>query len=111
MGRVVDLERERVEALARELAPMLRERGSLMADTADLDDVERWRAAARRAGRLLGWRVRTGVVAEGTRVWASSDDFPVTDEWRREAAERVMAALDYSDGHRRPRPVPDERLD
>ncbi len=100
MGTLIDLERERVEALARELLPVLRERGSLMADVVDLDDLERWRKAARRAGRLLGWRVRTGVVAEGTRVWASSDDFPVTDEWRREAMRRAMAALDYGDAHR-----------
>ncbi len=98
MGQVVDLERRRVEDLARELLPLFQERGTIAVATADVEDVERWRRAARRAGRLLGWRMRTGVV-DGAMVWAGSDDFPVTDEWRREAAQRMMAALDYGDPH------------
>lgn len=102
MGRLIDLERERVEVLARELVPALRERGSLSAETAELADVERWRRAARRAGRLLGWRVRTGVMAEGSRVWAVSEDFPLSDEALRDAAERVAAAIDYGDAHTPP---------
>lgn len=80
MGRVVDLERERVEALARQLVAPLQERGTVMVATADVDDVERWRRAARRAGRLLGWHVRTCVTGDGEWVWAGSDDRPVSDD-------------------------------
>ena len=89
MGQVIDLERRQVEALARQLVPVLREHGSVIVDATALDNVDRWRRAARRAGRILGWHVRTGLVADGARVWAASDDFPVTDSARREAAERV----------------------
>lgn len=103
MGQVVDLERQRVEALARDLVPVLRERGALYAETADLDDVERWRRAARRAGRLLGWRVRTGLIAGDERVWAISEDFPMDERAQREAMRRAMAALNYGDAHA-PRP-------
>src|SRR5436853_544827 len=68
---VHDLERARVEALARELARTFRKssRGWLLADTAELEDVERWRRAARRAGRLLGIHIRTGITHDGLRVW------------------------------------------
>lgn len=76
MGQVVDLERRQVEALARQLVPELRERWSLIVDATALDNVDRWRRAARRAGRILDWHVRTGLVADGARVWAASDDFP-----------------------------------
>lgn len=95
-GRVVDLERQKVEVLAGQLLPVLRERGSLSAETVDLDDVERWRRAVRRAARLLGWKVRTGVTPDGSRAWAFSDDFPMTEAERREAAERVSAAIGWS---------------
>jgi hypothetical protein len=77
VARVVDIERERVERLAADLAPELRERGVIVVDVAALEDVERWRRAARRAGRLLGWRVRTGISRDGRRVWMASDDWPV----------------------------------
>lgn len=43
--------------------------GSVVRWTAELDDVEEWRAAARRAGRLLDLNVRTGVSDDGTKVW------------------------------------------
>jgi hypothetical protein len=76
VGRVVDLEAQRVEQLAVELAPVLPERGVVVANIADLENVDRWRRAARRAGRLLGWSVRTGVTSDGARVWAASDDWP-----------------------------------
>lgn len=67
MAKVVDLERVRVERLAGELVPWLRERGSVLVETSGIESVERWRRAARRAGRLLGWRVRTGVSPAGDR--------------------------------------------
>src|SRR5262245_19204961 len=53
-GLVTDLERERVERLARELVPALRTNGFLSVPLDDISNVERWRAAARRAARLLG---------------------------------------------------------
>lgn len=43
--------------------------GSVVRWTAELDDVDEWRAAARQAGRLLGTNVRTGVSDDGTKVW------------------------------------------
>ena len=74
---MVDLELVRVAKLAARLGPVLRQEGSLVAAVADVEDVERWRRAARRAGRLLGWRVRTGLNADGSKVWALSPDWPV----------------------------------
>jgi hypothetical protein len=107
VGRVVDLERERVEVLAHQLLPVLRERGSVIANTFDLDDIERWRRAARRAGRMLGWRVRTGLLANGARVWATSEDWPIPPGAGKEAAEQVdeLVARSRSEQpgrHRRP---------
>ena len=58
---VPDLEDRRVARLADELATELRHRGQLLVHTDDLHDVDRWRRAARRAARRLGWHVRTGV--------------------------------------------------
>jgi hypothetical protein len=77
MARVADLEAARVEALAAELVPVLRDRGAIVVDVERLDSVERWRRAARRAGRLLGWHMRTGLSRDGRRVWAATDDWPV----------------------------------
>jgi hypothetical protein len=75
--RVVDLETIRVEQLAAELMPMLRERGAIVTDTERLESVERWRRAARRAARQLGWSIRTGLSSDRRRVWAASDDWPI----------------------------------
>jgi hypothetical protein len=88
--RVVDIEAVRVGRLANELIEHLCATGSVHAELADVEDLDRWRRAARRAARLLGWRVRTGVSAE--RVWAASEDWlpgPGAD-WR---AARTFAAL------------------
>ena len=87
---VVDIEAVRVERLANELADNLASAGAVHAAAVDVDDVDRWRRAARRAGRLLGWRIRTGVSAG--RVWAVSEDWlpgPGAD-WR---AARTFADL------------------
>ena len=92
MGEVVDIERRKVEALAVNMAPILREQGALVVDTAELESVERWRKAARRAGRLLNVPVRTGLIADGARVWAATDG-EVTEHERREAARRVGELL------------------
>lgn len=64
-------ERADFERLAKEIADQIvAGRGSVVRWTASIDDVERWRRAARRAGRVLGVPVRTGVADDGTRVWA-----------------------------------------
>lgn len=67
---VHDLERARVEVLAREIAAAFQHRanGWLAVDTRDVAYVERWRRAARRAGHLLGLHVRTGITTDGERV-------------------------------------------
>jgi hypothetical protein len=89
MGRVEDLERQRGERLAAELVPVLRDRGELRAETETLESLERWRAAARRAGRLLGWRVRTGVSRDRRFAWAVSDDWPIPPDEVEGAGRRL----------------------
>ena len=70
-GRVVDLELVRIERLAAEIAQQLAAgHGNVVRLVASIDDVDRWRRAARRAGRTLGTRFRTGVSWDGQRVWA-----------------------------------------
>ena len=39
-----------------------------MANVTEVDNVERWRKAARRAGRLLGYAVRTAISTDGAMV-------------------------------------------
>ena len=73
-GRVVDLEEVRVERLVLGIVEELQAHGGALADVNALDSVERWRRAARRAGRLLGLRIRTGV-SHG-RAWAACEDWP-----------------------------------
>lgn len=71
-----DLERQRVERLARELVPIFEQVGQAVELAEDLDDVDRWRSACRRAGRILGRSVRTGIAPAGV-VWAAvSDEHP-----------------------------------
>ncbi len=58
------------QRLAQEIAAQIvAGHGSVVRWTAELPDVDGWRRAARRAGRLLGARVRTGVSDDGTKVW------------------------------------------
>ena len=77
--RVVDLERARVERLAHELAPYLRnDLGQLVVRVTEVEDVDRWRRAARRAGRLVGGKVATGVSCDGSTLWAVRTDGEVT---------------------------------
>lgn len=62
-------EREQ-QRLAQEIADQIvAGQGSVVRWTAELPDVNDWRRAARRAGRVLGVRVRTGVSDDGTKVW------------------------------------------
>jgi hypothetical protein len=62
---VIDLERRTVERLALELQPRFKERGTLVADVEDVGNVERWRKAARLAGRSLGQPVRAMLSSDG----------------------------------------------
>lgn len=63
MGDVIDLHQRRIEKLAGDLARRLRRSdGRVTESVRDLPvSVDTWRAAARRAGRLLGWSIRTRV--------------------------------------------------
>lgn len=70
-GVIVELERVRVERLAAEIADQLvAGHGNVVRCADAVDDVDRWRKAARRAGRILGVPIRTGVSFDGGRVWA-----------------------------------------
>ena len=71
--RVTDLERVRVERLVPSIAAELQARRVARAPVPEVDDVARWRRAARLAGRHLGWHVRTGVSSDW--VSASSEDW------------------------------------
>jgi hypothetical protein len=93
LGEVVDIERRKVELLAQAMAPVLREQGALIVDTARLESVDRWRKAARRAGRLRLVPVRPGLVAVGPGGGAPPNDREVTEHDRREAARRVEEML------------------
>jgi hypothetical protein len=93
MARVVDLEAARVAQLAAELAGHLTAVGEVRARVADLEDVERWRRAARKAGRIAGWKVRTATSVDGSAVWAIAIDRQATQAELRDAAERLGRAL------------------
>jgi hypothetical protein len=69
-GGVLDLERERFERLAEEIAEQLvAHHGGVTRLASTVEDVDLWRRAARRAGRVLGVSVRTGVAPDGSKVW------------------------------------------
>lgn len=89
-AQIVDLRSARIERLAALLAPALEE-GQVIAETATLPSVSDWRAAARRLSREHRWNIRTGVSADGSRVWAVRLDREVTAEDREELRRR----LDY----------------
>jgi hypothetical protein len=70
-GRVVAIERARIERLAAEIAePITVGQGSVTRLVSSVGDVDEWRRAARRAGRILNVPVRTGVAPDGSKVWA-----------------------------------------
>ncbi len=65
-GRVVALDDFRVHRLALVIADELRVgQGSTWRSTDELQDVATWRRAARRAGKLLGVPIRTGIAPDG----------------------------------------------
>jgi hypothetical protein len=81
VAKVVDIERVRADRLADELLPAIREAfagpGIYKVPTADIEDVERWRRAARSCARQLGVSCSTSVSADGSFVWIV-DTSPVT---------------------------------
>ena len=93
LGRVVSIEDRKVTALAGRLVPVLQERGAVIVEAVDVESVDQWRKAARLAGRRLGWRMRTGVAKDGSRVWAASDDFEVSEAEDRLAGLRLDALI------------------
>jgi hypothetical protein len=78
---VVDLRAARIDRLAHALTAAL-ESGHVIDDTSEVASVDEWRAAARQAARDHGWRVRTGVAPDGSRVWAVRLDRATTEQDR-----------------------------
>lgn len=81
-----ELDRARVERLARSIGEELRTQTYSQAPVADVN-VEEWREAARLAGRRAGLRVRTEV--RYGYVHVKDIDVPLP-EWVRERARRTM---------------------
>jgi hypothetical protein len=90
-GRVVDLEHVRVDRLVPGITNHLRASGIARVPVEDLENVDRWRTAARRAGRILGWHVRTGVSAGW--AWAASEDLQAPPGADHDAAVRFAALI------------------
>jgi hypothetical protein len=70
---VIDFERWTVERLAIELQPRLEECGTLVADVNEVGHIDRWRKAARLAGRSLGHPVRTTLSSDRSTMFAFLD--------------------------------------
>jgi hypothetical protein len=81
VAKVVDIERVRVGRLAADLLPAIRDAfdgpGIYKVRTDAVDDVARWRRAARACARKLGVSCSTSVSADGAFVWIV-DTSPVT---------------------------------
>lgn len=95
MSKVTDIERVRVDRLAAELLPGIREAfagpGIYKVATDGVEDVGRWRRAARVCARQLGVSCATSVSADGAFVWVV-DTSPVTfpDQARERRALRQL---------------------
>lgn len=76
MAKVVDIERVRVDRLAADLLPPIRDAfagpGMSKVSTAEIEDVERWRRAARACARQRGVSCSTAVAADGSFVGSST---------------------------------------
>jgi len=88
--QVVVLDDARVERLVPRIVAELQLRGTAVATVEHLD-LERWRRAARLAGRQLGWRVRTGV--NDGRAWVTSEDYEPPAGSDRSAADLFVATV------------------
>ena len=93
-AEIVDLEAARVARLGRSLAAVL-EGGHVIADVSTVANVEEWRKAARAIAAAQGWRVRTGVSRDDSRVWAIRLDRETTEQDRTVLRDRLgyMSAL------------------
>jgi hypothetical protein len=74
--KLINMEQWTVERLAIELQPRLEEYGTLVADVGEVQIIERWRKAARLAGRSLGHPVRTTLSPTDPRCLRFSTDHP-----------------------------------
>ena len=88
---VIDLEMVRVRRVAQRLAEELQTSGVVRIALDEVDDVDRWRRAARHAGRDRGWRIRTGV--SGIWAWAVSEDWQPGPGADRRAAHLVGSLI------------------
>lgn len=67
----VDPDRVDTELLAHVIAAQIEaSHGNLIRNASEIGNPDRWRQAARKAGRVLGVPIRTGVASDGSRVWA-----------------------------------------
>ncbi len=87
-AQIVDLGRARVDRLADALTPIL-EAGHVTMSASSVDSIADWRTAARQAASTSGWRVRTGVTSDGSRVWAARIDRELTSEDDERLADRL----------------------
>jgi hypothetical protein len=86
--KLIDMEQWTIERLAIELQPRLEEYGTLVADVGEVQNIERWRKAARLAGRSLGHPVRTTLSSDRSTMFAFLDR-PSQPGEQAEAAQRV----------------------
>ena len=96
MAKVVDIEQAKIQRLAAELLPAVRDAfadtGMLVVPTDGLD-VEVWRMAARRAGHQVAKNVRTGITPDGSAVWIV-DDSPLEGEHLAEVRRRAARTIE-----------------
>lgn len=85
-----ELRRRRIEKLLPPLVEQMRIDGQALVSVDRVEDLELWRAAARAAGRQLGYHVRTGISVERV-AWACCIDFPPMSE--AEVRRRLNAAF------------------
>lgn len=114
MGKVVDLERLKVDKLADQIEGQLATlppMSHLHVPLSEVEDPERWRRAARLAAHRLGWRVATGVSRHGF-VWLTDIREPapeVLEAHTRQVMDRLdRIILEARAAAHRPRPRPQE---
>lgn len=101
MAKVVDIERVRVDRLAADLLSAIRDAfdgpGMLKVSTADIEDVGRWRRAARACARQVGVSCSTSVSSDGSFVWIV-DTSPVTFPEQVRACRSIRDAMCSAQG-------------
>jgi hypothetical protein len=89
---VINLEQWTVEKLAVELEPRFAKSRTVVASVEEVGNVERWRKAARLAGRALGHPVRTMLSPDRSTVFAFIDG-PIVPGEQAQAAQRVADSI------------------